>query len=572
MIKQKDKIFINLVPLLYSFILFILAWPSSQDVLGRNGVLIWVLTLIPMLSFKEITPKNVKAIFLQLIIGIVIFFTMRAGVKDLDWNKHHWQFLHSMSLSLLLFLSFLYFGLKEKSLNYLRSFSLRLLPLFFLSIFFFWYLRSTHGIEFSFDYFWFFLSFLTFLLTIFMTNEVEEIQIRDSFTFSSLLSAMCVFLFFTTLVWNVRFHFSLEPGESHLSWAVSLFLLLSMIANGLNTRNSEVKLAKIATTLYLAFAIVHLIFAIIELSQFGPVESRYYHFLIASFAIVSFLPNIIKMNSPFPFRLNLITFILLITFIGPMNLTKLSFQGQKAKLWNLFDKNKMITKQLKVGRAPEVVSDEDRLMISSIVSYIYYSHDINQLKDWFDFNLSNVFRNTTPFIVDANFDQDLANIKGLLRQLGLDYMPKPKHNRNPQKKAPVRKIPFNLVRLKDKSNAFEVGGYKKIIKDYQRPLSINTVISGKNVSIFFNNKDNVLETKVDDKVIHSINLMNLYAPYIAIDDKQRSITVDLLPEKLDIQFESQYFQAKLIINVISGHIEGNSIMINAIDALVLINY
>lgn len=563
-------IFKNVIPVLSFLVLTIFAWPSFQSALGNNGVFIGICAIIPLLTLKDAPLSKIKLIISQIVFLIFSIFTFYHGLKEMDWNKHHWLVLHAITLSLILFFNFAFFKRStEQAMTSVKRYLFSILPSLFICFFLFWYLKSTHGVTFSFQYLWFFISLsLTTVYLFTLLDDSSSFPSPPNDIYLKTLFYLSFFLFITTFIWSLRIHFDLQTGESRLLWGVSLFLVFAGISNGLDPRYRESQWGKINSLLYISLALLQLIFSIIELAKYGPVESRYYHFFISLVAIVIFVPNFIRYQAQYPLRLNFLAFLLVLTFISPLNISKLSLAGQKKRLWSIFEKNKM-TRNNKIIPTPQKISNEDRLAISSIFRYIYHEHEIKELKGWFNFDIEKVFQNATPFVVTADFNRDLSNLKALLSQLGLNYAPRASQKRNQQAK---KRISFHLLRLKGETNGLNIAGYHQIIKDYARPFSVKTKIKNKDVLFHFNKKDNVLETTIDSKVVHRINLLEKYSPFMAIDEKQRHLSLDLHPAQMDIKFDTELFSVKIIINRIQGYIQAKEIHFNHIDALTLINY
>jgi hypothetical protein len=179
----------------------------------------------------------------------------------------------------------------------------------------------------------------------------------------------------------------LEWPSNSLGFLVGIYSLVSIVVLYFTNNKIDNKLIKLYPYLLIIPNIMMFITFIIRINAYGVTIFRYYGVLMFVFSMISVLILVFKKQVK-----NIIIFLmtlLLLSVIGPLSASNISFISQKNRLDKLLIKNNMlVNNEIVINKD---ISEEDKQLIINIIYYLDANHGLDKikyLKD--DFKLSDI--------------------------------------------------------------------------------------------------------------------------------------------------------------------------------------
>ncbi len=348
-----------------------------------------------------------------------------------------------------------------------------------------------------------------------------------------------------------------------LGFSVAGILSLLLIHPVRNEDNNKWILAFSKFFYFALFPLLILLFFAIarRVSDYGITEFRYFVLLLAvwlAFMGVYFLVSAAKSIKLIPLSLCLLAFL---SSFGPWGAFSVSIASQKGRLNRLFEKNHMLVDG-KLIRSDKKISFADRKKISATLEYLVSTHGYSCLQPYFSQNLDSLMK-----IDSVNADRySYRQVNKITALMDIEYV-------EPYQTVEAATDNEFNVETNDARIGLDIEGYQYLIREFnsysankQRdstfykiekgsvaicfdPAADRLTVSGFGDSVLIVDLDPVVRSLRDKGTIHEYNHPQNDLILVAVKGKTR---------------------CKILLNRISGTIDGDKIEVNYLAADVLL--
>ena len=300
------------------------------------------------------------------------------------------------------------------------------------------------------------------------------------------------------------------------------------------------------------FPLIVLLFVAIlrRTDDYGITERRYYVFILACWLTgiaLYFTFSKIKNIKVIPITLFLLAFL---TSFGPWGAFNVSQNNQYGRLKEILEKNEILVNG-KIQKTNNVVNDEDRKNISSIVNYFVERNSLGKIQPWFDVPIDTI-KDTRIYETFKNKTAKIVELMGVVY-----YAPWKTQN--------DRFIDYNLKEV----NTLDIKGYDNLFHfryyPYDTSNGMKSFLSDSNkVEVSFLKNEGIIKVNNKGKDIISLNIKDF------LEKIKNSNSVNPEVGDMSLEVETEFARAKVIIMHLSGEKTDSELKINYLNLDILL--